>query len=64
MIKYAPKQDRRTFSEKHATPIFIVIGLAAAIAFNSFHNRTKQSDKIKQLDLKTLKTVSAILANQ
>ena len=43
MIKYATKQDRRTFSEKHATPIFIVIGLAAAIAFNSFHNRTKQT---------------------
>ena len=60
MIKYLPKQDRRTFFEKNAFFIFALIGLAAAAAFNDFHNRTKRTDVIKNPNQAILKTVSDI----
>jgi len=64
MIKYQPKQDRRSFSEKHSIAFFTLIILGAAIALNSFHNRTQLEDTVKNPRPSILKTVSNIRANQ
>lgn len=60
MIKYQPKQDRRSFAEKHAFAFFAIIALVSALALNSFHNRTQYEDTVKNPKAEILKTVSAI----
>jgi hypothetical protein len=64
MIKYSPRQDRRSFAEKHSIILLTIIALAAAIAFNSFHERTQREDVVKNPNPSILQTVSAIRANQ
>ena len=64
MIKYKLKQDRRSYVEKHSHIFLILIFLSAAYAFNSFHERTKREDAIKNPKPNILKTVSNIRANQ
>jgi len=64
MIKYIPKQDRRTFAEKHYIIFMSIIALCAVLALNSFHKRTQRKNTVKSLDLSILKTVSNIRANQ
>jgi hypothetical protein len=63
MIKYQPKQDRRSFAEKHAFAFFAIIALGAAIALNSFHNRTQLEDTVKNPNPEILKIVFAIHSN-
>jgi len=63
MIKYAHKQDRRTFAEKHSIAFFVLIGLAAAIALNSFHHRTQNDNSVKSPKAEILKIVSDIRSN-
>ena len=64
MIKYAPKQDRRTFAEKHSIIIMTLIALGSALAFQSFHESTQRDDVVKNPNSSILQTVSAIRANQ
>jgi hypothetical protein len=64
MIKYIPKQDRRTFAEKHFMIFMSIIALCAVLALNSFHKRTQREDAVKSPKLSILETVSNIRANQ
>lgn len=60
MIKYAPKQDRRTFAEKNAIYIFSLIALIASLALYNFHEETKGLDQVKNPDPEILEIVFAI----
>ncbi len=64
MIKYSPRQDRRSFAEKHSIILLTIVALGAALAFNSFNERTQRDDVIKTPNPSILKTVSFIRANQ
>ena len=60
MIKYIPKQDTKTFAEKHFMIFMSIIALCAVLALNSFHKRTQREDAVKSPKAEILKRVSVI----